>query len=70
MIYLKTFKLSESRSTDPNIYPFCIFKNKEPNIFVFDDHHSTIWKQWEWKINNIKHDCTQIKLKRQRTKLF
>ena len=37
MIYLKTFKLSESRSTDPNIYPFCIFKNKEPNIFVFDD---------------------------------
>ena len=37
MIYLKTFKLSESRNTDPNIYPFCIFKNKEPNIFVFDD---------------------------------
>lgn len=31
MIYLKTFKLSESRSTDPNIYPFCIFKNKERN---------------------------------------
>lgn len=37
MIYLKTFKLSESRSTDPNLYPFCIFKNKEPEIFVFDN---------------------------------
>ena len=37
MIYLKTFKLSERRSTDPNIYPFCIFKNKEPDIFIFDN---------------------------------
>lgn len=37
MIYLKTFKLSESRSKDPNLYPFCIFKNKEPEIFVFDN---------------------------------
>lgn len=37
MIYLKTFKLSESRSTDSNIYPFCIFKNKEPEIFVFEN---------------------------------
>ena len=37
MIYLKTFKLSESRSTDPNIYPFCVFKNKEPDVFLFND---------------------------------
>ena len=37
MIYLKTFKLSESRSADTNIYPFCIFKNKEPEIFVFEN---------------------------------
>ena len=37
MIYLKTFKLSESRSTDLNIYPFCVFKNKEPDVFLFND---------------------------------
>lgn len=37
MIYLKTFKLSESRSIDPNLYPFCILKNKEPDIFIFDN---------------------------------
>ena len=37
MIYLKTFKLSESRSTDMNIYPFSILKNKEPDIFIFDN---------------------------------
>ena len=37
MIYLRTFKLSETRNTDMNIYPFSILKNKEPDIFVFDN---------------------------------
>ena len=36
MIYLRTFKLSDERSTDMNIYPYCILKNKEPNVFIFD----------------------------------
>ncbi len=37
MIYLKTFELSEYRTKNYNIYPFNIFKNKEPDIFIFDD---------------------------------
>ena len=32
MIYLKTFKLSDSRITNNNIYPFNILKNKEPEV--------------------------------------
>ena len=37
MIYLKTFKLSNSKIRNNNIYPFNILKNKEPDIFVFDN---------------------------------
>lgn len=37
MIYLKTFKLSETRNTDMNIYPFCILKDKEPDVFIFEN---------------------------------
>ena len=37
MIYLKTFKLSDMKSSNNNIYPFNILKNKEPDIFIFDN---------------------------------
>lgn len=37
MIYLKTFKLSDSKIKNKNIYPFNILKNKEPDIFLFDN---------------------------------
>lgn len=37
MIYLKTFKLSNSKSRNSNIYPFNVLKNKEPNVFLFDN---------------------------------
>ena len=37
MIYLKTFKLSDSRITNNNIYPFNVLQNKEPDIFIFDN---------------------------------
>ena len=37
MIYLKTFKLSDSKITNKNIYPFNVLQNKEPDIFIFDN---------------------------------
>lgn len=37
MIYLKTFKLSESKNKNTNIYPFNVLQNKEPDIFIFDN---------------------------------
>lgn len=37
MIYLKTFKLSDSRTKNKNIYPFNVLQNKEPDIFIFDN---------------------------------
>lgn len=37
MIYLKTFKLSNSKSKNSNIYPFNVLKNKEPDVFLFDN---------------------------------
>ena len=37
MIYLKTFKLSDSRIKNKNIYPFNVLKNKEENIFIFNN---------------------------------
>ena len=37
MIYLKTFKLSNHKISDDNIYPYSILKNKEPDIFIFDN---------------------------------
>ncbi len=37
MIYLKTFELSNDRSSNPNIYPFNILKDKEPEVFVFQN---------------------------------
>ncbi len=37
MIYLKTFKLSNSKMKNYNIYPFNVLKDKEPDIFVFDN---------------------------------
>ena len=36
MIYLKTFKLSDSRIVNNNIYPLNVLQNKEPDIFIFD----------------------------------
>lgn len=37
MVYLKTFKLSNIKNKNKNIYPFNVLKNKEPNIFIFDN---------------------------------
>lgn len=37
MIYLKTFQLTHNQLSNPNIYPYHILKNKEPDIFVFDN---------------------------------
>ncbi|MCI8352621.1 MAG: AAA family ATPase [Clostridia bacterium] len=37
MIYLKIFKLSNSKSRNSNIYPFNVLKNKEPDVFLFDN---------------------------------
>ena len=45
MIYLKTFKLSNHKISDDNIYPYSILKNKEPDIFIFDNRRSkTVFK--------------------------
>ena len=37
MRYLKVFKLSEKKIRDNNIYPYNVLKNKEPNVFVFEN---------------------------------
>lgn len=37
MIYLKTFNLSDNKIKDSNIYPYNILKNKQPDIFIFDN---------------------------------
>ena len=37
MIYLKTFKLSDSRIKNKKIYPFNVLNNKEADIFIFDN---------------------------------
>lgn len=37
MRYLKVFKLSEKRVRDTNIYPYNVLKNKEPDVFVFEN---------------------------------
>ena len=37
MIYLKTFKLSDERNNNKNIYPFNVLQNKEPDVFIFDN---------------------------------
>lgn len=35
MIYLSSFRLSEKQVKNPNIYPYCVFKNKDIEPFVF-----------------------------------
>ena len=37
MIYLKTFKLCDKKISNNNIYPYNVLKNKEPNVFIFDN---------------------------------
>ena len=37
MIYLKTFKLSDIKNKNKNIYPFNVLEDKEPQIFIFDN---------------------------------
>ena len=37
IIYLKTFKLYDKKISDDNIYPYNVLKNKEPNVFIFDN---------------------------------
>ena len=40
MIYLKTFKLSDSRITNNNIYPFNVLQNKEPDTVLYGNNGS------------------------------
>ena len=37
MIYLKTFKLYDKKISNDNIYPYNVLKNKEPDVFIFDN---------------------------------
>ncbi len=37
MIYLKTFKLSDNKISNYNIYPYSVLKNKEPDVFIFEN---------------------------------
>ena len=37
MIYLKTFKLNNTRIQNANIYPFNVLQDKEPDVFIFDN---------------------------------
>ena len=37
MIYLKTFKLYDKKISNNNIYPYNVLKNKEPDVFIFDN---------------------------------
>ena len=37
IIYLKTFKLSDKKISNKNIYPYNVLKNKEPDVFIFDN---------------------------------
>lgn len=36
MIYLRTFKLSDKRLSNPNIYPYNVFANKNEKYLIFD----------------------------------
>ena len=36
MIYLNTFKLSDKRLSNPNIYPYNVFANKNERYLIFD----------------------------------
>lgn len=36
MIYLSTFKLCSKKLSNPNIYPYNVFANKNEKCFVFD----------------------------------
>lgn len=37
MIYLRTFKLSDKKISNNNIYPYNVLQNKEPNVFIFEN---------------------------------
>lgn len=37
MVYLKTFNLNNNEIKNTNIYPFNVLKNKNPDIFVFNN---------------------------------
>ena len=37
MVYLKTFKISNDKIKNHNIYPYNVFKDKEPDILIFDN---------------------------------
>lgn len=35
MIYLRTFKLSNKKISNNNIYPYNVLQNEELNVFIF-----------------------------------
>lgn len=37
MIYLRTFKLSDKKISNNNIYPYNVLQNKEPSVFIFEN---------------------------------
>lgn len=66
MLNLKTFKLSNNKSRDNNIYPFNVLKNKEPDVFLFDNitvlygnngsGKSTEYKVQKWsELENVRY---------------
>ena len=58
MIYLKTFKLSDERNNDKNIYPFNVLQNKEPDVFIFDNITVLYGNNGSGKVYYIKYDCS------------
>lgn len=63
MIYLLSFKLSNTRLSDPNIYPYNVFRDKDPDPFVFSDITILYGDNGSGKstILNIIAECLDIK---------
>lgn len=58
MIYLKTFKLTDTKIKNENIYPYNVLQNKEPDVFLFDNITVLYGNNGSRKINYIKYYCT------------
>ena len=68
MIYLKTFKSSDSRITNNNIYPFNVLHNKEPDIFIFDNITALYGNNGSGKSTILNIIAHKLNLKGKRTK--
>lgn len=63
MIYLLSFKLSDARLSDPNIYPYNVFRDKDIDPFVFSDITILYGDNGSGKstVLNIIAECLDIK---------